>query len=158
MVTSLRQRIALAVLIGVMAIPLVMSSLGGIGQLLVCEAVVEQPFAVAPGDSGPIVASARSLERDAPPPTDGDACGGVTTEIAAELVEADTVRLVVTIVNTTDQRWRGTIGLAAAAQDVDVDLTTSLGEVPAGQRRSDDVLLRVQDAQTDIAGRLLLGP
>ena len=164
MVRSIRQRVALAVLIGVLAIPLVMSNLGGIGQLLVCEAVVAQPFAVAAAAGGPQVTSSRTLERgqadvafDATPEA-AELCGGVTASIAAEIVDVEAVRLVVTISNDSDLPWQGSIGLAADATDVDVDLTTSLGEVPAGESRSDTLVVRVRDEQTDIAGRILLGP
>lgn len=166
MVRSLRQRVALAVLLGVLLVPVVMSSLGGIGQLLVCEATVAQPFAVAPGgQDGPLVTSSRTLDRDASDTprfegTDEAAalCGGVSAEIAAEIVDPDTVRLVVTLVNSSELPWQGSIGVTADAGDVDVDLTTSLGEVPAGGRRSDTLLLSVQDTQADIGGRILLGP
>ena len=164
MVRSLRQRVALAVLIGVLAIPLVMSSLGGIGQLLVCEATVEQPFAVAAAEDGPQVTSSRTLDREQVDlgfdGTDeaAELCGGVTASIGAEIVDADVVRLIVTITNDSELPWRGSIGLAAESADVDVDLTTSLGEVPAGQSRSDDLRVRLRDQRTDIAGRILLGP
>lgn len=165
-VTSLRQRIALAALVGVLLIPLVMSSLGGIGQLLACEAEVAQPFAVT-GSGGDDVAvtSSRTLDRDADPAEDVEAeadevrqlCGGVTVDIAAQPRDLDEVELTVTITNDTDRDWQGSIGLATTG-DVDVDLTTSLGNVPAGESRSDTLVMQVQDSQTDIAGRLLLGP
>lgn len=194
MVTSLRQRIAIAVLVGVMVIPLLMSSLGGIGQLLACESVVAQPFSVTPTEGGTVVASSRVLDRPAdaagaddaagaaddtagtddaagdvagpdetagvahPPGAAAAGCAGVTADIAAELVDEDTVRLVVTIANASDLPWRGSIGLRALGDQVDADLTTSLGRVPAGAERSDDLLLRVPDERTEIAGRVLLGP
>lgn len=165
MVRRLRQRVALAVLVAVLLIPLLMANLGGIGQLLVCEAVVAQPFAVTTdGDGGAQVTSSRVLERDADA-TSFDAagdvaelCGGVTADISAELVDDAVVRLTVTITNGSQLPWQGSIGLTAAAGDVDADLTTSLGEVPPGESRSDTLRLRVQEEQTEIEGRLLLGP
>ena len=164
MVRSLRQRIALAVLVGVLVIPVLMANLGGIGQLLVCEAQVEQPFAVGAVEEGPQVTSSRTLSREqADLAFEGvdraaELCGGVTAEIGAELVDTDTVRLIVTIVNGSELPWRGSIGLAADSAEIDVDLTTSLGDVPAGESRSDALLVRVREEQTDISGRVLLGP
>ena len=164
MVTVLKHRLALAVLVGVLVIPVLSVNNGGLSHLLFCEAVVAQPFAVGSTDDGTQVTSSTSLSRDEPDtPFEGrdrvtDVCQGVRVDVSAEPISDDRVRLTVTIVNESDLTWRGSVGLAAAGETNEADLTAALGEVAAGESESTSVELRVLPGQTDIEGTLLLGP
>ena len=166
MVSVLKHRLALAVLVGVLVIPILSVNNGGLSHLLFCEASVAQPFAVGSTDDpgGAQVTSSTQVARDAPQATfEGEseiteACEGVTAEVSASPLTDDRVQLTVTILNDTDLTWRGSVGLAAEGEDNSADLTAALGEVPARGSESATLELRVLPGQTEIAGTLLLGP
>lgn len=165
MVTVLKHRIALAVLVGVLVIPVLSTNNGGLSHLLFCEAAVAQPFAVGSGDdSGPEVTSSTQVSRDQSTSTFTgessvtDVCEGVRAEVSAAPVSDDRIRLTVTIRNESDLPWRGSVGLAAEGEQGTADLTAALGEVGAGDAASTSLEMRVLPGRTDLAGTLLLGP
>lgn len=164
MVTVLKHRLALAVLVGVLVIPVLSVNNGGLSHLLFCEAVVAQPFAVGSTEDGTQVTSSQSLSRDEPETVfQGrdritEVCEGVRAQVSAEPITDERVRLTVTIVNESEQTWRGSVGLAAAGDTNEADLTAALGEVAPGESESASLELRVLPGQTDIEGTLLLGP
>lgn len=166
MVSVLKHRLALAVLVGVLVIPVLSVNNGGLSHLLFCEAVVAQPFAIGSTDdpTGAQVTSSTQVSRDEPDTTfEGRAevtevCQGVKAEVRASPISEDRVQLTVTILNDTDLTWRGSVGLAAEGEDNQADLTAALGEVPARGSESATMELRVLPGQTEINGTLLLGP
>lgn len=167
MVTVLKHRIALAVLVGVLVIPVLTSNLGGIGQLLACTAVIEQPFALAgQSEESPQVTSSRQVTREDETivefeGADGDAvalCEGVTASLSAVPIDDQRVRLDITIVNDSDAPWRGTMGVDAVSSEIDANVTRPIGDVPPGGSGTGSLELRVPEGQTDIAGTVLLGP
>lgn len=167
MVSVLKHRIALAVLVGVLVIPILSVNNGGLSHLLFCEATVTQSFAVASDSGGPgetNVTSSTRLTLDQPTVTfEGDAsvtpvCDGVTAEVTAEPLDSGRVTLTVTIHNRSELPWRGSVGLAAEGQGNRADLTAAIGEVRPGEDGSASLELRVPAGQTEIAGTLLLGP
>lgn len=168
-VTSLKHRLALAALVGVLIIPLLTTNNGGLSHLLFCTAEVAQPFAIAAAvDDDPQVTSSTSIDRadvesegagafEGRPAATAE-CEGVRAEVSAEPIDHERVRLTVTIINDSEIAWRGSIGLAATGQARRADLTAAIGEVKPGERGSASLELRVADGQTDIDGTLLLGP
>lgn len=166
MVSVLKHRMALAVLVGVLVIPVLSVNNGGLSHLLFCEAVVAQPFAIGSTDDpgGSQVTSSTQISRDEPQTTfEGAAevtevCQGVRAEVRASPLTDDRVSLTVTIVNDTDLTWRGSVGLAAEGETNEADLTAALGEVEPGGSESATLELRVLPGQTEINGTLLLGP
>lgn len=166
MVSVLKHRLALAVLVGVLVIPVLSVNNGGLSHLLFCEATVAQPFAIGSTDegTGAQVTSSTQVSRDEPDVVfEGDAqvtevCDGVRAEVRATPLSEDRVQLTVTILNDTDLTWRGSVGLAAEGETNSADLTATLGEVPARGSESATMELRVLPGQTEIGGTLLLGP
>lgn len=166
MVTVLKHRIALAVLVGVLVIPVLTTNNAGLSHLLFCEAAVAQPFAVGSGqdDTGPEVTSSTQVSRDDPTTsfTGKEAvtavCEGVRAEVSAQPISDDRLRLTVTIHNDSDLPWRGSVGLAAEGEQGTADLTAALGEVAPGDAASTSLELRILPGRTDLAGTLLLGP
>ncbi len=166
MVSVLKHRLALAVLVGVLVIPILSVNNGGLSHLLFCEATVTQNFAVSSGDdaAGAAVTSSTSLDRDEPTVTfEGrgalaEACAGVHVEVSAVPISDERVGLTVTIINESDLTWRGSVGLAADGEANNADLTAALGQVEAGGSESASLELRILPGQTEIQGTLLLGP
>lgn len=165
MVTVLKHRIALVVLVGVLVIPVLTSSLGGIGQLLSCTADIEQPFSIAAlGDDQPQVTSSVRVSReehsaDFIGTEDAIAfCNGVTAELSATPIDGERVTLNLTIINDSELPWQGSIGVEADGVDIEVDVTRPIGSVPAGETRTAKLELRVPEGQTELAGTVLLGP
>lgn len=166
MVSVLKHRLALAVLVGVLVIPVLSVNNGGLSHLLFCEATVAQDFAVSsPGDTeGATVTSSTTLSRDEPTVTfEGrgqveEACEGVRAEISAVPISDERVGLTVTIINDSDLTWRGSVGLAAEGEANNADLTAALGQVAPGGSESASLELRILPGQTEIQGKLLLGP
>lgn len=166
MVSVLKHRLALAVLVGVLVIPVLSVNNGGLSHLLFCEATVAQNFAVSsPDDSGgSAVTSSTTLSRDQPTVTfEGrgalaEACEGVSAEISAVPISDERVDLTITIFNESDLPWRGSVGLAAEGDANNADLTAALGQVEPGGSESASLELRILPGQTEIQGKLLLGP
>lgn len=167
MVSVLKHRLALAVLVGVLVIPVLSVNNGGLSHLLFCEATVAQPFAIGSTDDpgGAQVTSSTQVSRDEPDVvfqgSDSEVteiCDGVRAEVQASPLSEDRVQLTVTILNDTDLTWRGSVGLAAEGETNSADLTATLGEVPPRGSESATMELRVLPGQTDIGGTLLLGP
>lgn len=167
MVSVMKYRLALGVLVGVLVIPVISVNNGGLSHLLFCEATVEQQFAIGSSEedaAGAPVTSSTSLDRDEPAARfEGreevtEVCQGVRASVSATPLGGDRVALTVTIINDSQRTWRGSVGLSAAGRTNDADLTTTLGAVEAGEVASTTMELRVLPGQTEIQGTLLLGP
>lgn len=166
MVSVLKHRLALAVLVGVLVIPVLSVNNSGLSHLLFCEATVAQHFAVGSTDPdvGAPVTSSTTLDRDDPETLfEGDTqvtevCQGVRAALSAMPLSEERIQLTVTILNDSELPWRGSVSLAAAGETNSADLTATLGEVEPGGSESATMVLRVLPGQTEIAGTLLLGP
>lgn len=175
MVTSLQQRLALAVLVGVLLIPSLAGNLRGLTHLLTCEEGVAEAFAIAGLDGGdPLLTSSTELSNpaldDEPTPDagaqlattspDGLLCGALRVQLSAEAVADDLVLLTVDVTNDSDLPWSGTLDLAADGDAVTVGsgLSATVGRVEPGESATTALELRVPPGQTDLAGTLLLGP
>lgn len=151
MPSSLRLRIALAALLGVLLIPIGMSSLRGLTHVLTCQEATEIPFSiVTPQQGRPTVTSSQLIERGAEP----GVCGGLVLELAVRTLSEDKVELVVPIRNETDFDWRGTVALDVGGTRVPVDV----GTIRSGDTATDTLELRIDEGTVELSGSVLVGP
>ncbi len=161
MVSVLKHRLALAVLVGVLVIPVL-----SVNCRTCCSARQRWRFAVSSpdGSDGAAVTSSTTLSRDQPTITFegrgalGEACEGVRAQVSAIPISDERVGLTITIINESDLPWRGSVGLAAEGDANNADLTAALGQVEPGGSESASLELRILPGQTEIQGTLLLGP
>ena len=64
------------------------------------------------------------------------------------------IELILPITNHTDDLWRGTVSVVVGRTTIPVDI----GEVPAGETRSDSIDLELDQGTTELSGSLLIGP
>lgn len=153
MVPSLRNRLALVVLLGAMTVPALAGNLRGLTHILVCEEAVERPFSVEILPEGEaVVASSQTIE-----PDDARVCGGLAVDLRAH-VEGDRLYLDVVLTNDTTIPWAGTVGLDVSTPDVVVTVPAYGGTVDPSETAVARLELRLAEGVTDIDGTLLLGP
>ncbi len=153
MVSSLRHRLALIVLLGAMVVPALSGNLRGLTHVLVCEESVERPFSVEIGPGGEaIVTGSLTIERDSP-----HVCGGLLVDMGAQVFD-DRLDLDVRLTNDTAIPWAGTVGLDIATPAVEVIVPARAGTVEPGETATVRLGLRLPRGATDIDGTLLLGP
>lgn len=152
----LRNKLAVAALVGVFLIPLSMSSLRGLTHVLVCQEPVETLFTVNLDREVPIVLSATQVDPDR---TDLP-CGGLDIDISAAALDERQVEMELTITNSTDQRWNGTVALSLQDETVAevVTIPVAIGTVEAGSRNTEVVTVRVREGTHEFSGALLVGP
>jgi hypothetical protein len=148
---ALRSRIAMVVLLGTFLIPIGMSSLRGLTHLLTCRDETRIPFTlIVPEQGRPVIVSSNVIERDAP---DG-VCGGLVLDMGVGPSEPGRVQLRLPITNNTDFDWQGSVSLQLGTTTVPVDI----GEIRAGETRSDTIIVRVEPGELEVNGSLLIGP
>lgn len=148
---ALRSRIALVVLLGTFLIPIGMSSLRGLTHLLTCQDEAEIPFTlIVPEDGAPVIVSSNVIERDAPE----GICGGLVLDMGVGPSDPGRVQLRLPITNNTDFDWQGSVSLQLGDTAVPVDI----GEIRAGETKSDTITVRVDPGELEVNGSLLIGP
>lgn len=148
---ALRSRIALVVLLGTFLIPIGMSSLRGLTHLLTCQDEAEIPFTlIVPEDGAPVIVSSNVIERDAPE----GVCGGLVLDMGVGPSDPGRVQLRLPITNNTDYDWQGSVSLQLGDTAVPVDI----GEIRAGETKSDTITVRVDPGELEVNGSLLIGP
>lgn len=152
MVSSLRNRLALVVFIGVLLIPALAGNLRGLTHVLVCEEPIAQPFFVQILDGEATVGSAFVLDDEA-----SSACRGLSVDLRASLA-GERLDLEVVLTNETELAWSGTVGLTVATAGVDVVIPARTGTVGPDSTSSVTLTMQLDDGVTDIDGTLLLGP
>lgn len=152
MVSSLRNRLALVVFIGVLLIPALAGNLRGLTHVLVCEEPIAQPFFVQILDGEATVGSAFVLDDEA-----SSACRGLSVDLRASLA-GERLDLEVVLTNETELTWSGTVGLTVATAGVDVVIPARTGTVGPDSTSSVTLTMQLDDGVTDIDGTLLLGP
>lgn len=137
-------------------IPVGMSSLRGLTHVLTCSDEVATPFTVIFGDGEPIVLSSTALVAGEPP----GLCGGVGVDIQASAGADDHALLALTIDNSTEFPWRGTVNIALGDGGVVSDLLipVPIGRVEAGGTATETLLVRLGEGAHEIDGSLLIGP
>ena len=147
----LRPRVALFVLFGVFLIPVVLSSLRGLTHVVSCSAEIASPFEVAVGsDARPVITGSALVEAGVEPPCGGD----LDVDISVSAQGPDEIAVTVPITNNGTASWRGTVRLLVG----DTVIPFQIGLVPAGQTRSETIILRLPDGTTGFSGSLLIGP
>ena len=166
--TSLRSRVALLLLLGVLLIPITTSSLRGLTHILTCEGQSNTPFAIAVPKKGsgedPTVSSSTRIERpgkkdqkgsESPKRTSETLCGGLALTMAAELGDNEDVAMILSIENRTANLWRGTVSMLLEGTTIPV----RIGEVKPGGTESEKVELNLDPgSQRELTGSLLIGP
>jgi hypothetical protein len=144
--------LALIGLLGAFLIPIGVSSLRGLTHVVTCREATNVPFSVVlpQGGAAPTVSSATSFTRD----ETNELCGGLTLDMRVGRVDADTLRITLPITNGTDRTWQGTVKLNLGQTAVPV----RIGEIPAGETKTEVVRFNVDPGMSEIGGSLLLGP
>lgn len=141
----------MVVLLGTFLIPIGMSSLRGLTHLLTCQDQTEIPFTlIVPEDGPPVIVSSNVIERDAPE----GVCGGLVLDMGVAPSDPGKVQLRLPITNNTEFDWQGSVSLQLGDTTVPVDI----GEIRAGETRSDTVSVRVDPGELEVNGSLLIGP
>jgi hypothetical protein len=147
----LRSRLALVLFLGVLLIPIGVSSLRGLTHVLTCDEEVNTPFTINLPEAGPpSITSSITLTAG----EEQGKCGGLFLNMAVRSPEPDQLEIVLPIENRSDDTWRGSVELDLGGTTVPIDI----GEIKAGRTVTDTVDLDVDPGTTDIEGSLLIGP
>ncbi len=151
MPTILRGRIALVLAFAVLLIPVFQSSLRGLTHVLTCSEQVAQPFIVQiAADGSATILSSTSIT----PGQDKGVCGGLVLTMGVQADDPGAVEVILPITNTTDDTWRGTVGLDIG----DTSLPVSIGEIGPGETREDRIRVRFDEGTHELQGSVLIGP
>jgi len=151
---ALRAKMAAVVLLGIFFIPFATSDLRGLTHVLSCSDEVRTSLYVDGGtdDGGAVLGSADSVTRE-------DAglglCGGLEVDLQLTSTQGDRAEVLVSIANTSDNRWQGSVELDFEGAPVPV----SIGSIGPGATETDSVEVRVPAGRSyEITGTLLIGP
>ena len=137
--------------LGVLLIPIGVSSLRGLTHVLTCDEEVATPFTISiPASGPPSITSSATFTRDQ---LDGQ-CGGLFLNMGVRQTEEDEIQIVLPIQNRSEDTWRGTVELNLGGTKVPIDI----GEIKAGATASDTVDVDIREGTTEIQGSLLIGP
>jgi hypothetical protein len=146
MAPILRSRLALAALLGVLLVPIRVSSLRGLTHVLTCRERTNVPFAVAI----PNITSSQRITRNQPL----ELCGGLTLNLQVKPLSADKVQVALPITNHTKYAWQGSVSLNIGGTSVPV----RIGSVKPGRTSTDSIDVKVPKGSDTIEGSLLIGP
>ena len=137
---------------GVFLIPISQSNLSGLTHVLTCKQQIEQPFTVVISPNGePALLSSMQITLEDTEPT---LCGGLVVEPGVTTDGPGTVAMVLPIKNESAHPWRGTITVRLGRTSIPV----GIGEVPAGETRSEEVPFNLKEGSTELNGSLSIGP
>lgn len=147
----LRPRLAVFVLFGVFLIPVAFSSLRGLTHVVTCTSEIARPFEVAVGtEDRPVITGSAVVEAGATEP-----CGGaLEVDVSVAARGPNEIAVTVPITNEGTAPWRGTVRLRVG----NTVIPFQIGLVPAGETRSETIVLRLPDGTTGFSGSLLIGP
>lgn len=134
-------------------IPIGQANLGGLTHVLTCKQQIEQPFTVViPPDGGePELLSSLRISREE---VDTSLCGGLTVDPGVSTAGRGTIVMSLPIHNESAYLWRGTVTLRLGKTSIPV----GIGEVPAGETRSEDVKFDLKEGTFELNGALSIGP
>jgi hypothetical protein len=138
-----------AVLFGVFLIPVMLSSLRGLTHVVSCTDEVEQPFQVQFTNGDAVLTGSAVVVAEAE-----ETCGQLTAEMSVRADGANRLAVTIPITNRGEGAWRGTVRLEVGSTVIPV----AIGLVPAGETRSETVILRLPDGVSNFHGSLLIGP
>jgi hypothetical protein len=146
----LRLRLALAALFGILLIPIALSSMRGLTHIVSCSREISKPFTVMFDSEGaPTLTGSSVIEAGTDP-----VCRLLSSEISIRTVGPNRLEVTVPIANGGDDPWQGTVALQVGSVEVPV----RIGLVPAGQTRSETLVLNLPEGVTGFSGELLIGP
>lgn len=138
-------------MLGAFLIPIGMSSLRGLTHVLTCKESAETPFTlVTPEGMEPQLLSSTRIEKD----DEEFLCGGLTLNMGARAEGPGKVSMILPITNNSEYLWRGSVTLVVGGTSIPADI----GEVPAGQTRTDVLELNLDPGTLEVTGSLLIGP
>lgn len=151
MPSTLRSRLALIALIGTFLIPIGMSSLRGLTHVLTCKQAAETPFTlITPEGMEPQLLSSTRITKE----QDEFLCGGLSLNMGARAEGPGRVSMILPITNHSEYLWQGSVTLVVGGTSIPADI----GEIPAGETRSDTLDLRLEPGTREVNGSLLIGP
>lgn len=151
MPSSLRSRLALIALLGAFLIPIGMSNLRGLTHVLTCKEAAESHFTlVTPEGLEPQLLSSTRIEKD----DEEFLCGGLTLNMGARSAGPGRVSMILPITNKSDFLWQGSVTLVVGGTSIPADI----GEIPAGETRTDVLELELDPGALEVTGSLLIGP
>ena len=148
----LRSRLALVAMIGVLLIPIGMSSLRGLTHVLTCEDEAETPFTLnVPEDGPPAITSSVTFTRG----EETNTCGGLVLNMRVGPGDRPgRIDVTLPITNESPFTWQGSVELRLGRTQVPVDI----GEIASGATEEDTVTVRVDPGVHEVNGSLLIGP
>ena len=151
MPSTLRGRIALFAFLAIFLIPIGMSSLKGLTQVVTCNRQTEAPFTlqIARGRP-PVVVTSSRVEPGQPI----GVCGGLVFDLRARSESPTDVTMVIVVHNTSKAQWRGTVQLVIAGTSYPVPI----GTIDPGKTATADIRHHLRPGPYDLTGSLLIGP
>lgn len=151
MPSGLRSRLALFALLGTFLIPIGMSSLRGLTHVLTCKESAETPFTlITPkGEPPQLLSSSRITIED-----EEFLCGGLSLNMGARALGPGRVEMILPITNHSEYLWQGSVTLVVG----DTSIPARIGQIPAGETRTDTLELTLDPGTREVTGALLIGP
>src|SRR5699024_2303601 len=81
-------------------------------------------------------------------------CGGLTLNMGARSEGPGRVSMILTIKNNSEFPWQGSVTLVVGGTSIPADI----GEIPAGETRTDTLELELDPGTLEVNGSLLIGP
>jgi hypothetical protein len=152
MPSILRAKMALVALFAILLIPIYTPSLRGLTHILTCDEQTDAEFAVQVDEDGEaILSSSQVITRE----DDRTLCGGLLVDFSVGGGDPGHLDITMTITNTTEDEWHGTVSLEFDG----IDIPVGIGAIDAGDSAEDTVSARIRNGQDyEIQGRLLIGP
>lgn len=137
----------------VFLIPISQANLSGLTHVLTCKEQIEQPFTVViPSKGGePALLSSLRITQDE---DESSLCGGLMVNPRVTTRGSGTIVMVLPVVNKSVYPWRGTITLRLG----DTSIPVGIGEVAAGETRSEKVPFDLKEGTFELNGALSIGP
>lgn len=126
-----------------------MSSLRGVTHVVTCAERVERPFQVQFEDGEPTITSSAVVVAG-----EDSGCGLLTAEMSVRSEGPNRLAVTIPITNSGESAWHGTIKLEVGSTLIPM----THGLVPAGETRSETVILRLPEGVSSFQGSLLIGP
>lgn len=148
----LQRRAALVLLFGIFLIPLSVSSLQGLTQVVTCRERAELPFTVVmPGVGQPTVITAASFRRGETP---GRLCPGITLNMRVGWDVPGRVKLLLPVQNSSVHPWAGTVAVRLGG----VTSPVPVGRVGPGTTRVTTLHVITGAGTRRLTGTLYVGP
>lgn len=138
-------------LLGAFLIPIGMSSLRGLTHVLTCNESAATPFTlITPeGEEPQLLSSSRITLED-----EEFLCGGLSLNMGARAKGPGRVEMILPITNHSEHLWQGSVTLVVGKTSI----PARIGEIPAGETRTDTLVLDLDPGEREVNGNLLIGP